>query len=187
MDQKEISADTPKAQFQLYRLYGSLSKRVQIPKLNIPATLTTQMDSQISKDTLFGSEQFSVGGYYSVRGFRENYITGDAGYYFKNKININLGQFLEAFSTKKGKSSNQNIMYKFNIEPFYDYGYVKIKHGNQDKLNSGRLSGAGLKMLFSSKHFNSSLTYSWAVNKSNLITSTEKENKMLYFKISTSM
>jgi hemolysin activation/secretion protein len=52
------------------------------------------MDSQISKDTLFGSEQFSVGGYYSVRGFRENYISGDHGYYFRNKANFNLGQFL---------------------------------------------------------------------------------------------
>ena len=194
-DEQGIGADIPKAQFQLYKLYGSLSKRFQILKINIPVTLTTEMDSQLSKDTLFGSEQFSVGGYYSVRGFRENYITGDSGYYFRNKANFNLGQLLAPIFTKEKESSktennNQNPsfftknvhhLYKFSMEPFYDYGYVKTKYNG----DSGRLSGAGLKTIFSSKYFDASLTYSVAINKSSLITSQDKENKMLYFELST--
>jgi hemolysin activation/secretion protein len=66
------------------------------------------------------------------------------------------------------------------MEPFYDYGYAKIKYNG----DSGRLSGAGLKTIFSSKYFDASLTYSAALQKSNLITSTDKENKMLYFELS---
>jgi hypothetical protein len=50
----------------------------------------------------------------------------------------------------------------------------------------GRLAGAGLKTIFSSRYFNASLTYSWATNNSRLITSTVKENKLIYFEISTS-
>jgi hemolysin activation/secretion protein len=73
-DEQWLTDDIPKAQFQTFKLYGSISKRFQIPKINAPITLSTQIDSQISKDTLFGSEQFSIGGYYSVRGFRENNI-----------------------------------------------------------------------------------------------------------------
>lgn len=187
-DNQGISADIPKAQFQLYKLYASLSKRFQIPKTNIPVTLSTEMDSQISKDTLFGSEQFSVGGYYSVRGFRENFITGDHGYYFRNKASFNLGQILSPILTKKEDdkkddsfiSKNSYHLYKISMEPFYDYGYAKTKYSG----DSGRLSGAGLKTIFSSRYFDASLTYSLALQRSNLITSEDKENKMLYFELS---
>ena len=159
-DTSGLTADIPRAQFQLYKLYASLSKRFQIPKINAPVTLSTEMDSQISQDTLFGSEQLSVGGYYSVRGFRENYITGDHGYYFRNKANFNLGQILVSIFTPKEKSKtkgglaskNLNHLYKFSMEPFYDYGYVKTKYNG----DSGRLSGAGLKTIFSSKYL-----YQW--------------------------
>ena len=66
------------------------------------------------------------------------------------------------------------------MEPFYDYGYAKTKYNG----DSGRLSGAGLKTIFSSKYFDASLTYSWALQRSNLITAEDKENKMLYFELS---
>lgn len=84
------------------------------------------MDSQISKDTLFGSEQFSVGGYYSVRGFRENYISGDHGYYFRNKASFNLGQFLVPTLTaknnkgEKGNNKNKGFISK-NLHHLYDF------------------------------------------------------------------
>ena len=148
------------------------------------------MDSQYSKDTLFGSEQFSVGGYYSVRGFRENYITGDSGYYLRNKINFNLGSLVLPFLTKADASNNpqgffsKNLFHlnKFSFEPFYDYGYIRNKYDGSD----GRLAGAGIKSIFSSRYFNASLTYSQGTNRSKLITSTVKENKLVYFEISAS-
>lgn len=166
-DAAGISADTPKAQFQLYKLYGSLSKNFVIPKINFPILLTSEFDGQISKDTLFGSEQFSVGGYYSVRGFRENYVAGDHGYFFRNKARINMGNISKLYQ-------------KFSLEPFYDYGYAKTKVSG----DSGRLSGAGLKTIYSGKYFDASLTYSWAISKSKLLTASDKENKMLYFELS---
>ena len=70
------------------------------------------------------------------------------------------------------------------MEPFYDYGYAKTKYNGQGEITSGRLSGAGLKTIFSSKYFDASLTYSWALQRSNLITAEDKENKMLYFELS---
>ena len=75
-------------------------------------------------------------------------------------------------------------VHKFSLEPFYDYGYVKNKY--VDEGASGRLAGAGLKAGFNSKYFNTSLTYSFATNHSQLITSDVKENKMIYFEISLS-
>jgi len=89
-DQKNISNNTPKAQFDYFKFYTSLSKKFIIPKIEFPFIFASELDSQYAKQTLYGTEQFSVGGYYSVRGFRENYITGDSGYYLRNKINFNL-------------------------------------------------------------------------------------------------
>ena len=191
-DEQGLTVDIPRSQFQLYKLYASLSKRFQIPKINAPVTLSTEMDSQISKNTLFGSEQFSVGGYYSVRGFRENFITGDHGYYLRHKASFNLGQILSPIFTKKEGnkkdysfiSKNSHHLYKITMEPFYDYGYAKMKYSGQGEINSGRLSGAGLKTIFINKYFDASLTYSWALQRSNLITTEDKENTMLYFELS---
>lgn len=186
-DESKLTADIPKAQFDYFKLYASLSKRFTIPKAEIPFILSTEMDSQYSKQTLFGSEQFSVGGYYSVRGFRENYINGDSGYYLRNKANFNIGALVAPF-TKNQDQNNQGFfgknlthLNKFSFEPFYDYGYVKNKYVNSGA--DGRLAGLGLKTLFSNKYFNASLTYSWVKNQSRLITSKIKENKLIYFEI----
>lgn len=176
----------PRAQFEAFKLYANLSKKFTIPKINAPATFVSEMNGQYATKTLYGSEQFSVGGYYSVRGFRENYITGDSGYYFRNKINFNIGSLIAPFAKNPQGSLNKNLAYlnKFAVEPFYDYGYVKNKF--IDNGADGRLSGAGIKTIFNSRYFNASLTYSWATSHSRLVTSPVKENRLLYFEISAS-
>jgi hemolysin activation/secretion protein len=185
-DEKNLSSTTPKAQFDYFKLYASISKRFTIPKTEIPFTLSTEIDSQYAKQTLFGTEQFSVGGYYSVRGFRENYINGDSGYYLRNKANFNLGS-LAAPLIKNGDGllgKNLAHLNKLSIEPFYDYGYVKNKYVSNG--GDGRLAGSGVKTIFSSKYFNASLTYSKGTNLSHLITGTKKENNLVYFELSAS-
>jgi len=182
-DQKNISRETAKAQFEVFKLYANFSKKFTLPKIDAPLVFISEMDSQYSKDTLFGSEQFSVGGYYSVRGFRENYINGDSGYYFRNKVNFNIGSVILPLINKENPGYLTHLN-QFKLEPFYDYGYSKHKYA--DNGADGRLSGTGIKTLFESRYFNASLTYSWAINKSQLITSTKKENKLVYFEISAS-
>lgn len=185
-DAQGLTADIPRAQFQLYKIYGSISQKFNIPKTKIPIAFTTEFDSQLSKNTLFGSEQFSVGGYYSVRGFRENNISGDYGYYIRNHVNLNLGKFIPTKWKLRKETETTYVgtrwLYfnNFNIEPFFDYGYVKSKYDG----SSGRLSGVGIKTIFSgNKYFDTSLTYACGINKSSLITSANQENKMLYFEL----
>lgn len=56
----------------------------------IPLSYTITIDSQYSWDTLHSTNQMSLGGEYSVRGFKENSISGDNGYTIRNDIRINL-------------------------------------------------------------------------------------------------
>ena len=87
----------------------------------------------------------------------------------------------ENFFTKNFIKSASNLN-KIRLEPFYDYGFAQNKYDN----SSGRMSGAGIKTIFDSKYFNASITYSQALQKSKLIISNVKENKMIYFEISAS-
>lgn len=180
-DQKNIAADAAKAQFDVFKLYVNFSKKFTLPKVNAPMTYTFEMDSQYAKQTLFGSEQFSVGGYYSVRGFRETYLVGDSGYYFRNKVNLNLGSLVLPFF-KTEKPGYLTVLNKISFEPFYDYGYAKNKYS--DAGSDVRLSGVGIKSIFYSKYFNASATFSHGVNKSKNITSPVKENNILFFEVS---
>ncbi len=184
-DEKNLEQEIPKSQFEYYKLYGSISKRFTLTKYEIPFLFSSEIDSQYSQDTLFGTEQFSVGGYYSVRGFRENFINGDSGYYARNKVNLNLGSLIAPMIKNNEDFFAKSLPYlnKISVEPFFDYGYVKNKFINQGA--DGRLSGAGIKTIFSQKYFNASLTFSNSISHSSLIESgTDKENKMIYFEIS---
>lgn len=176
----------PRAEFEALKIYANIGKRLIIPKIKVPINFSTDISGQYSKQTLYGSEQFSVGGYNSVRGFRENYINGDNGYYFRNKLNVNLGSFGSSFindnNQKKSNFLIKGIEYlnKIALEPFYDYGYAKKNFS--DEGADGRLSGAGVKLIFNNNYINASIAYSSALSSSKLITS-RKENKMIYFEV----
>ncbi|QNK30812.1 ShlB/FhaC/HecB family hemolysin secretion/activation protein [Serratia sp. JUb9] len=51
----------------------------------------TSAYGQISADNLYAGERLSVGGQYSVRGFKEQYLTGNSGTYWRNELNWQLG------------------------------------------------------------------------------------------------
>ena len=66
------------------------------------AAFTSQLTSQRANSTLFGSEQISIGGLYSVRGFVRNTLSGDNGYYWRNEISVRQPLVIggEAISTR---------------------------------------------------------------------------------------
>ncbi|MFM2200589.1 MAG: putative hemolysin activator protein, partial [Pseudomonadota bacterium] len=171
-DEPNIHKDIPKNQFDYFKLYASISTKIIIPKTTIPLSISSEFDGQYAKQTLLGSEQFAVGGYYSVRGRRETFIIGDSGYNLRNKINFNIASVLGFFlknNSNQPITENLNYFKNFSLEPFYDYGYVKNKYINSGA--DGRLAGTGIKTLFNSKYFNASTTFSWAINNSRLINS----------------
>ncbi|ALR74821.1 ShlB/FhaC/HecB family hemolysin secretion/activation protein [[Enterobacter] lignolyticus] len=74
--------DLPKAQFRKWSLNASFQR---------PLTETlwwlTSAYGQWSPDRLYGSERVTLGGESSVRGFKEQSISGDNGGYWRNELN----------------------------------------------------------------------------------------------------
>ncbi|WP_428945494.1 ShlB/FhaC/HecB family hemolysin secretion/activation protein [Pantoea sp. FN060301] len=77
--------DLPKAQFRKWSLSGSFQHPVT-DKL----WWLSSVYGQWSPDRLYGSERLTIGGESSVRGFKEQYLSGDNGGYLRNELSYSL-------------------------------------------------------------------------------------------------
>lgn len=90
--QKGIGDGDPGSPTSLYNLF-SLNMYFAVPfKIGaVPARYNLNIRGQYTKDILYSSEQFSIGGRYSVRGFDgEQTLNAENGYYIRNEIAIPL-------------------------------------------------------------------------------------------------
>ncbi|MDF1590778.1 MAG: ShlB/FhaC/HecB family hemolysin secretion/activation protein [Desulfobacterales bacterium] len=73
-----------RAQFGKYKAGLNYARPFRL--FNKNASFSSQVSAQKANDTLYGSEQISIGGLYSVRGYVHNTLAGDDGYYWRNEI-----------------------------------------------------------------------------------------------------
>jgi len=61
-------------------------------------TFSSQLTGQYAFEPLYGSEQITLGSYYTVRGFNRNSLSGDRGWYVRNELSTDLPQipFIDA-------------------------------------------------------------------------------------------
>lgn len=81
-----LPEDAARAQFR--KLKAGLSFSRPFHMFGMDANFSSQLTGQSAKNTLYGSEQISIGGIYSVRGFVNNTLSGDDGYYVRNEISV---------------------------------------------------------------------------------------------------
>lgn len=79
------SDDLPKAEFRKW----SVSSSYQRPVTQKMWWLSS-FYAQWSPDRLYGSERLTIGGENSVRGYKEQYLSGDVGGYLRNELNYTL-------------------------------------------------------------------------------------------------
>lgn len=79
------NGDLPKAQFRKWSLNASFQRPVAENLWWLASAY-----GQWSPDRLYGSERLTLGGESSVRGFKEQYISGDNGAYWRNELNYTL-------------------------------------------------------------------------------------------------
>lgn len=77
--------DFPKAEFRKW----SVSSSFQRPVTQKMWWLSS-FYAQWSPDRLYGSERLTIGGENSVRGYKEQYLSGDVGGYLRNELNYSL-------------------------------------------------------------------------------------------------
>jgi hemolysin activation/secretion protein len=158
----------PQAQFSKWKYGASYSTYLQIN--DQPISLTSRLIGQYADDVLYGSEALLVGGIYTVRGFSQNSLSGERGFYWRNDISI-----------------------PFNISPFNGYGvslrpYLGVDYGrvsnNSKNVPDGSLAGMAIGVSLFVGGVNMDLFSSKAVEKSS---GMSDEGYQSYFRISVSI
>lgn len=173
LDSKRDRAGMPynaaHGEFNIFKLYANYNRSFEYFSKKFSYNLS--FDLQQSNKKLYGIDQFSVGGIYSVRGFKNGSISGDSGYNIRNEVTISLNQIFQ---------SEKFLLQRFNLTPFYDYGYVRSKGGDF----GGRLSGAGAKLSFYHQNFDASVTFSKPLQKSKLLNQANfRDSEAIFFNI----
>ncbi len=122
----------PRAQFEKWRF--SLSYFDGFNLGTQPFTISSTLTVQVTGDTLYGSEQFAVGGVYSVRGFRETSLSNDEGYAVRNELAMPL-----ALPPLFGQRAS--------IRPYIGVDIGRVT-GNAPGTPEGTLSGGALGAQF---------------------------------------
>ncbi|MGH1351158.1 MAG: ShlB/FhaC/HecB family hemolysin secretion/activation protein [Methyloligellaceae bacterium] len=139
-DPDGLASDAQKAEFFKFSTNFSFYRPFQIGKLRFKYLINGA--GQWSDDTLFGSEQLSLGGSTTIRGFRDDTLSGDTGGYLRNEIALTLPNLF--------KGTARRIIGDLDAFAAYDVGWIKKKHDYVDinTAESGRLSGfaTGLKL-----------------------------------------
>lgn len=189
-DKKDILSNEAHAQYKLARISAYFNTSLDRFNLNLPWQYIINFDGQISEDSLFGIERFSIGGPYSIRGFEEISISGDSGYFFNNDLKIPLRQIISPklaeskfFNYKIANFNINNLISKINITLFYDYGYVRSKK-IINSTGEGYMSGAGIKFSYINKNIRSNLTFARGLNSPKFIQNIydqAKDKEVIYY------
>ncbi|HSQ97580.1 MAG TPA: ShlB/FhaC/HecB family hemolysin secretion/activation protein [Rickettsiales bacterium] len=218
-DDNDLLDTEARNQYDLVKLYAYYNTKVNIPlftksevkdkngqafkiRNKLPLNYTLTFNSQYSWNTLYGTDQFSIGGEWTVRGFRNNTISGDNGYSIRNDLRVRLVDLLpnciintkpmKFGNTIKGKQYNLSIndaLSRTTLSLFYDYGFIKDKYGDSDDIeyNSqhGYMAGTGLALNYYGKYLDWSLTYAKALHSPNYLENRDaqkKENQSVYWR-----
>jgi hemolysin activation/secretion protein len=127
------------------------------------------LSGQKSEDVLFSPQRISIGGLSSVRGFKEQSLSGDSGGYWRNQL-----RWRRAVSW----APLQPWVQEYGVALAYDVGV--IHGGRHNRELRGRLSGNALELSARGQHLAASLTLAQSLERPDAI---ERQEHPLYFRV----
>ncbi|UTO29360.1 ShlB/FhaC/HecB family hemolysin secretion/activation protein [Bartonella harrusi] len=147
-EQENVSLNAPKGQFRKWSFSLSYVRPFSLHSYHF--RYNSLFSGQWSPDSLFGSEQISLGGNSSIRGVREAVYYGNNGVFWRNELSL----LLPGFTSKRGRK----LMSQFSPYLALDLGAV----ADDASKNSfgGRLVGATLGFHAAGEMMDVDLSYS---------------------------
>ena len=148
-DPSGLPGFAPHAQFSKWRFGASYSRSFAFGTRVI--AVSSQLMGQYANDVLYGSEMLLIGGLYTVRGFSENSLSGDNGYYLRNDLSMPMTLSV---------SNDWPLL----IKPYVGLDYGRVK-GRNSIAPKGDISGAAAGVTLASRGFNADVFASRAISK----------------------
>lgn len=124
---------------------------------------------QRSEDVLFSPQRMNIGGLASVRGFKDQSLSGDSGFYWRN--NLRWRQPLH-------QSWLAPMFHELSIALGYDLGQIRTTEHNPGQ--AGRMSGNAAELALHGKHGSAALTFAHSLDRPDAL---ERAERPLYFRI----
>jgi hemolysin activation/secretion protein len=158
--------DAPDPEYRA--LVGDLTYQKSFKVFELPATFSSSFAWQHSDDVLFGSEQFGVGGLYSVRGFKTESISGRSGAYLRNEINWR-------------HSLPSNRLNLHSISPTLSWDLGTVFNESDSAYNEEEvLQGLAVGLRIGGAHLSGDFTYAYALDRP---VDFESDRNQFYFAI----
>lgn len=160
-------AGQPVARYDKYSLTASYLQPFEL--LGQRLSVDSLLSGQCSSDVLFSPQRISLGGLASVRGFKDQSLSGDSGYYWRSNLrwqypisNPQVRPWLSQLGAAVG----------------YDLGAISGTPYNGRR--HGRLSGSALELSARGPHLAASLTLAQSLSRPGVIARGEHP---LYFRV----
>ena len=134
---EDKTGDAPRALFRKWSLNASFQR-----PLTQDLGWLTSVYGQWSPDRLYGAERLTLGGESSVRGFKEQYLSGDNGGYLRNELGYTL------FTLP--------VIGQVSATVAFDGGW--LEKDREDRFASGTLWGASVGLSSSGRWYSSQIS-----------------------------
>jgi hemolysin activation/secretion protein len=148
----QSGAGEPNARYRKYSVTGTYLQPFSL--WGEPFSFTSLISGQHSEDVLFGPQRTSLGGLSSIRGYKDQSLSGDSGGYWRNDLRwsrpVSAAWLRPAFA-------------EYGAGLGYDLGV--IRGSRYDAGQHGRLSSHSLELFVRGQHVAASVTFAHSLER----------------------
>ncbi|MFY1664488.1 ShlB/FhaC/HecB family hemolysin secretion/activation protein [Pseudomonas sp. Pseu.R1] len=138
-----------------YRKYTGTVSYLQPFKLwGESLTFTSLATGQRSEDVLFSPQRMSLGGSASVRGYKDQFLSGDSGGYWRNELRLSRPVTLDWL---------RPLFSDYGTAASYDQGVIRNDRYNGDQ--HGRLSSNAFEFFARGQHVAATVTFAHSLER----------------------
>ena len=153
-----------------YRKYSATLSYLQPFKLwGESFSFSSLMTGQRSEDVLFSSQRTSLGGSSSIRGYKDQSLSGDSGGYWRNDLR---------WSRPVSADWLQPVFAEYGASLGYDQGVIANDRYNGDQ--HGRMSSNSLELFARGQHVAASVTFAHSLERPDALPEREAP---IYFRL----
>ncbi|MDU9393756.1 ShlB/FhaC/HecB family hemolysin secretion/activation protein [Pseudomonas sp. zfem002] len=157
----------PDARYRKYTLTLSYLQPFSLWGENL--SFSSLLTAQRSEDPLYSPQRMSLGGLSSVRGYKDQSLTGDSGGYWRNDLR---------WSRPVNAEWLRPLLAEYGVAVGYDQGVIRGDRYNDEQ--HGRVSGNAVELFARGQHLTASVTFARSLERPDVI--AERESP-LYFRV----
>lgn len=157
----------PVARYNKYSLTASYLQPFQLWGESL--SFDSLLNAQRSEDVLYSPQRISIGGLSSVRGFKEQSLSGDSGGYWRNQLRWRRPVSWEPL---------RPFVQEYGLAFAYDMGMIRSDRYNP--VQRGRLSGNAVELNARGPNMAASVTFARSLERPDAI---ERQEHPVYFRL----